>query len=163
MKRILIIIALSLIFKNTLIAQYISPGIRIGYDFDSHITMGLKISLGINYNETITNVTFGKKFALNNTDDFMAHYYFDMQYGKFSETFSERKIKILYGGGIGLIFYTKNGRQHFHPRITSFVGYLLFTTFDINIIKWKSVKPDLGLQLVLPIPLGNVDFGSPGG
>jgi hypothetical protein len=144
-------------------AQYISPGIRLGYDFNSHITMGLKVSVGAGLNNTVVNFTFGKKFALTNDSSYTDHRYIDLQVGTFNIYLKKRKIDLFSGGGIGLISYEENGKTIYHPRITCFVGYLFFTTLDINIINWKNFKPDLGLQLVLPIPLGGFDIGAPGG
>lgn len=153
MKQIYIILVLFILFNNSY-SQYISPGVRFGYDFNSHFTFGVKVSFGVYDNGNAFNFTYGKKFAINNKSNFASHNYIDLQIGKLTKAMGDRKVQLFYGGGIGLIFYKDNGIHHYYPRITTFVGYLLFTTLDLNIIKWKKVEPDIGLQLVLPIPIG---------
>jgi len=163
MRKLLILTILLFIYFESSFGQYISPGIRLGYDFSSHITLGFKVSFGVGLGGVVTNFTYGKKLALNQKANYTTHNYIDIQFGSFSEPMGDRKIQLFYGGGIGIIYYDKNGKRYYHPRVTTIAGYLLFTTLDLNLINWNKVKPDLSLQLVLPIPLGDVNFGSVGG
>ena len=151
-----------MIVKNNY-GQYISPGLRLGYDFDSHATFELKVSVGFGLWENIYNVTVGKKYSINKRKTYCSHNYLDLQVGDLSNTFGERKTQLFYGGGIGIIFYDREGIRRYRPRITTFAGYLLFTTADFYLSEQNNVESDIGLQLVLPIPIGGVDFGSPGG
>jgi len=144
-------------------AQYISPGIRLGYDFNSHTTFEVKVSVGLAVGGSIYNITVGKKYSINNKETYLSHNYIDLQAGDFSKPSSESKTQLFYGAGIGMVFYDTNGTRKYRPRITVFAGYLLFTTFDFYLNEQNNVESDLGLQLVLPIPLGGIDFGSPGG
>ena len=95
-------------------ALYISPGIRLGYDFNSHVTMGLKVSVGGGFNNTVVNFTFGKKFAINNDSTYTDHRYLDLQIGTFNIYLKKRKIDLFSGGGIGLISYEENGKRVYH-------------------------------------------------
>jgi len=152
-----------LLFAEKSYSQYISPGVRIGYDFNSHTTIEWKVSVGFGLSESIANITLGKKYALNNKETYQAHNYLDFQLLGLSDTIGKRKTHLFYGGGIGLVFYDKDGIHKYCPRVTTFAGFFLFTTLDLYLDDENSVETDLGLQGVLPIPLVGVDFGSPGG
>lgn len=159
MKRIFIILTL----VSNSYSQYISPGVNLGYDFNSHFTCGLKVSLGVYENLQFINFTFGRSFALNKKSTYPVRNYFDIQYGKLSDTIGERKIQLFYGGGIGVVISNENGKQYTYPRLTTFTGNLLFLNCDIYFIKMRKVEPDLGFQLVLPVPLGErPTFGTGG-
>lgn len=151
-----------ILFYHNLYSQYVSPGIRLGYDFNSHTTFELKVSLGVVADGKAFNVTIGKKYALSNTESYLPHNYLDLQFGDFTETIGKRKAQLFYGGGIGVVFYKKEGVTHFHPGITTFAGFAFFATADFYLNE-SNIESDLGLQFVLPLPLGGVDFGSPGG
>ncbi len=153
MKKIIIVITVFIFLGNSY-SQYISPGVRVGYDFSSHFTFGLKISFGIYNSGDFVNLTYGKKFAIGQKSTYANHNYIDLQLGKLTETLGNRKLQIYYGGGIGIIFYKNKNMWHYSPRLTTFAGNFFFTTFDLNFIKWKKLEPDIGFQLVLPIPLG---------
>ena len=144
-------------------AQYISPGIRLGYDFKSGFNLGLKLSYGFDLDNNTLSFTFGRKFGIGKESVYQTHNYIDVQVGKLSNTMGERKIQLFYGGGLGILFYKKDGKQVFYPRLTVFTGYLLFTTFDLNLNEWKRVDPDIGLQLVLPFPVGKKPAFGTGG
>jgi len=154
MKRIVISLVGFVLTALPAYSQYISPGIRLGYDFKAGFNLGLKLSAGVDTDGSTISLTFGRKFGLGGESKFKTHNYIDLQAGRLSDTMGERKIQLFYGGGAGIIFYKENGKTVYHPRVTGFVGYIVFTTLDINLINWKNPESDLGLQLVLPIPLG---------
>lgn len=158
-----IIVPVILLMLNSVQAQYISPGLRVGYDFNSNITLGFKISFGIGFDKQFYNFTFGRKFALNKNSSYQTHNYIDLQSGVLIEPFGKKKVPLFYGGGIGIGFYEENGVRHHFPRITTFAGYFVFTTLDMNIIDWKTIEPDIGLQMVLPIPVGEKPTFGTGG
>ncbi len=141
---------------NLYAQQYISPGVRIGYDFNGHVSFGLKISVGVYDKDSFINLTWGKKFLIGEkkTIPYSNYSYFDLQMGQFSGPMGKRKIQLFFGGGIGLIFYRGADKNHWAPRITTFAGNLVFTALDVNFIKEKKFHPDLGIQLVLPLPFG---------
>ena len=162
MRTILLLIGLSVMLGNVY-GQYVSPGIRIGYDFNSHATFELKCSVGFPIGKNILNMTVGKKYAVNNRATYQSHHYLDLQAGRVSDTMTDRKIQLFYGGGIGFIYYEKDGTHHYRPRMTTFAGYLLFTTADFYLTEENEIASDLGLQLVFPIPLFKVRSFSIGG
>ncbi len=141
------------IFWTHLSAQYVSPGVRLGYDFNNHLIFGIKLSVGAYQDGSFINLTFGKKFLIgsSNTLPYSNYNYIDLQMGQLTAPIGGRKVQIFYGGGLGLIFF----KGHWAPRITTFAGNLLFATLDFNFVKQKNPHSDLGLQLVLPIPLNS--------
>jgi hypothetical protein len=138
------------------ILPYISPGIRIGWDFRNSVTFGPKISLGFaGIAHGFYNITFGGRACFNSA---VPNYsYCDLQMGFIPDTMSKRRDQVLFGTGIGIATYNK----HIMPHATVFAGSFLFATADF--IWDHRVNTDLGLQAVLPIPLIKISIGSPGG
>lgn len=130
---------------------YVSPGIRVSWNFKSSILMDLKISYGrMRSEEYYYNITIGKKLVLRSdlNKDEIQHIYLDLQGGSFGGYYP-----VSAGGGIGAAIFT-GSRKKIYPRITIFGGAGLFCTLDYvfarNLV-------DFGLQAVLPISF-NKDY-----
>jgi hypothetical protein len=163
----LVVVLLVLLCTNVINAgeniPYISPGIRIGWDFSKKmINIEPKISLGIvGFVPGFLNFTISTRayMARNKNVKDKAYYAVSIQHGRPFEVIEKRKAYLINGGGLGLSF---DGKE-FSPRITIFTGMVMFMTADFTFKKGKSVDVDVGILGVLPIPLKKLDWGSPGG
>jgi len=145
---------------------YLTPGIRIGWDFEKKLTIGTKISVGYIFEGGFVNITYGCKYpflqdARSWEPNFEKYNYLDIQAAG-AIKFDKKSVPLYTGGGAGLIFYKENEVNKTAPRLTIFSGFIAFTTFDI-IFLLDHVRYDTGFQLVFPIPLEKIDIGSPGG
>ncbi|MGD9488697.1 MAG: hypothetical protein AB7W47_11785 [Calditrichaceae bacterium] len=142
------------------IVPYISPGISIGYNFNNGVIYGFKISLGILNTEQdyFYNITFGNRNNFkNNNDTFLPYKYVDFQVGAITEPIGEHKIQLLKGGGVGFLFYKENNKFQYSPRVTAFSGYLVFSSIELNLLKFKKLEPDYNIRAVFPMPLRKMD------
>jgi len=147
---------------NDDIIPYLSPGLRIGWNFKHDITLDAKICLGLTgVGPGFCNVTAGVRGAMFNFShsDFDNFFHFDVQMGGVGNFLFDRNNSLIYGGGLGIGF-DRNGA---FPCMSIFSGMLLFTTLDMFYSKSRGFNTDLGFQGVLPLPLKSLDFGSLGG
>jgi hypothetical protein len=141
---------------------YISPGLRIGWDFRNVLTIEPKVSFGVvGIIPGFINITIGMRNGIIRSKEiqYKDYCHIGIQMGKMTKTIGERKIQLLYGGGLGLSFDGKD----FVPRVSIFSGMMLFATADFSYKHGKGFNTDIGIQGVMPIPLKKIDFGSPGG
>lgn len=146
---------------NDDIAPYISPGVRIGWNFKKVITFDCKCSFGIAGNSRFYNITGGFRNAIFNfsSTNFDKYFHLDINMGKTGGIpLFEIENSLMYGGGIGIGF----NQYDIFPCMTIFTGFGLFTSIDMFYSKSRGFNTDLGFQGVLPIPIVD-DFGSPGG
>jgi hypothetical protein len=138
---------------------YISPGIGISWNFDGKFILTPKISLGV-YNESIFyNLTFA--YASASEETVYPHYLIEFQCGRLSPPMEYRKLQLFWGGGVGVTIPTTSKDSAASFRATVFTGNLLF--LNLSILFTKRIQTEIGGQIVLPIPLSKIDFGSPGG
>lgn len=165
MRKLYIILIFHFCFCSNLIAKdiipYISPGIRIGWDFKCGLSISPKLSIGLAEIEdgTFINLTVGtRKFQkpITGNGNFV---YLDFQAG----TVFEELPGIFLGGGLGLLFGKSKEGSKIIPRTTIFSGCFLFSTIDLTYWNRSKISVDPGVEAVLPIPLKRIDFGSIGG
>lgn len=144
---------------------YISPGIRLGWNRGDGLFWGFKISMGINRDGNIYNITCGSKLFFNHKKN-QQHNPFgfiELQAGQISDNFGDRHVPLFSGGGIGTGFVRHDDSITFAPRVTAFTGFGLFMVVDVNFIKQYGIKTNIGSEMVLPIPLKKAELGSIGG
>ncbi|MFO7890126.1 MAG: hypothetical protein R6V04_07280 [bacterium] len=139
---------------------YVSPGLRIGWDFGRGPTISLKFSFGINTNYNTTsnfggntkyyNITFGFKAPLFRRAKY--HYeeynFIGLQAGCTPITDN----LLFFGGGLGFMFYKNSHKTKFHPMVTVDFGLLIFGAFDLIFLENKRISTDFGFLAVVPIP-----------
>jgi len=160
-KNVFILFSIFLLFsvgnlESSELIPYVSPGIRLGWDFRKAVTLEPKISLGVvGLIPGFVNVTFGVRSAIIAVKGltYKTNCHFDIQTGGLSPLMGKRKIQLYYGGGIGFIITNRK----LLPRITLFTGNFLFTTLDISYQKTRGFDSDIGLQCIFPVPLIRFD------
>lgn len=158
--RILGIFIIALIISGNCTASdntfYVSPGLRIGWDFGRGPTISLKLSLGINTNYNFDdntkyyNITFGFKAPLFRKAKYN---YEDYKFIELQAGFTPFYENLLFlGGGIGFIYYKNGNKTKYHPIITIDCGCFIFAACDFLILEDKKISTDFGFLVVAPIP-----------
>jgi hypothetical protein len=138
---------------------YVSPGFRVGYEFGEGLTVGLKISLGINTDPEYWNVTTGFKALMFRKPRSAWDAY---TYCQFQAGFLPWHEPIFAGGGIGYAVFSEGPGRVVKPMVTLSCGFLLFCEADLVPLPDR-LKCDTGILGVFPVPLRRIDFGSIGG
>jgi hypothetical protein len=139
--------------------MYLSPGLGISWDLDGCFVFSPKISLGIIDNGLFYNVTVGRSTSSNNK--LYPHYFAEAQCGQLTQPSEFRKLQVFYGGGVGLTFPTSGGDSRVSFRTSIFTGYIFF--LNATFIFREKIQTEIGGQIVAPVPIGGLDFGSIGG
>jgi hypothetical protein len=137
---------------------YISPGLGVSWDFHGHFIVSPKLSIGIGNNNTFYNLTIGRSTSSETTK--YPHIFIEVQTGHLTEPLDYRMIQLYLGGGIGLTIPTGSSSTGVSLRGSLFGGYGLF--INTTILFEEKIRTELGLQLVAPIPLGEVPPLGPG-
>ena len=160
MKNITVIIWGLLSFTNLYAANddvpYISPGIEISWNLNGEFIFRPKLSFGIFDNGNFYNITIG--YASSKNGKVYPYYFLEGQFGKLSEPMKFRKLQLFNGFGLGIGIHT-NSNDAISYKASLFTGYGLFANASFLLYKEK-LYPDLGLEAVLPIPIGFDGFGS---
>jgi len=138
--------------SNTCIAsdkslKYISPGLRIGWEFGRGLTISLKISLGINTdpdfddNPKYYNITLGSKVPLFRKTKYLYEEYDFIELQAGCTPFKHNGL--FAGGGLGFMFYQDNNKTKFRPMVT----------FDFIFLENKKISTDFGFLGIMPFPL----------
>ncbi len=139
------------------ILLYVSPGIKIGWDSNRGFTMGPKIGIGIIGldDDIFINLTIGAKSFQNSTRKDDRYIFIDIQVGSASVD----EASVAFGAGFGLLFGKGGGDLKITPRMTAFVGLIVFPTLDFNFWTEDEISSEPGFELTLPIPMKKIDFG----
>jgi len=142
---------------------YISPGLRIGWNFGRGLTISPKISFGIN-----TDYNLGDDMKYYNlTIGFKAPLFRKAKYSYETHKFIEFQAGytpipengLFLGGGLGFMFYKDDKKTKFRPMATIDFGWLIFLAFDFVFIEKKKISTDFGLLDIFPIPLSKWESG----
>jgi hypothetical protein len=143
---------------------YISPGLRIGYEFGNGFSFGAKISLGIYTDPGYYNITLGVRAVSHKKPAPSVDEY---NYIEFQAGYPNREswgAAFLGGAGAGIVFLRDRGIRKIKPIFNLSYGLILFLDADIIPLDASEIKVDVGTLAVLPFPLKRVDFfGDPGG
>jgi len=137
---------------------YVSPGLRVGYEFGRGLTLGLKISLGFATEGDYFNITLGvrassKRDPASREETFS---YFQFQAGT-------PLNGIHGGGGVGFAVSGKEMERRVDPMFTLSYGVGLYSELDV-IRMPERFRCDLGVLGIIPVPLRKMElFGSIGG
>lgn len=137
---------------------YVSPGLRVGYEFGKGLTVGLKISLGVNAEGNYYNITLGVR-AVSRRD-----------LASRKETYSYYQFQagtplngIHGGGGVGFAVSGKDMERRVDPMFTLSYGMGLYSELDAVRMP-ERFRCDLGVLGIIPVPLRKMEmFGSIGG
>ena len=145
---------------------YLTPGIRIGWDFEKKLTISTKISVGYIFHGGFVNITYGYKYPFLQDarpwePNFEKYNYVDIQAAGAIQ-FEKKSTPLYTGVGAGLIFYKENEVNKTAPRLTIFSGFIAFPTLDVIFLPGH-MRYDIGLQIVAPLPLSKIDIGGFGG
>ncbi|MFO7890124.1 MAG: hypothetical protein R6V04_07270 [bacterium] len=147
---------------------YISPGLRIGWEFGGGLTICPQLALGIsidldddkNHNLKYLNITLGIKNFIIRTKDATYDSYCSLQLKAGYQPFLPSSA-IGIGGGIGVAFFREEKLIYLRP-IATVEGTILFVAFptiDIFLLKQNKVHADFGILGLFPIPLEKNGFG----
>ena len=142
------------ILINTLIAsngRYISFGIRLGYEFGKGSSYTFKTGYGIFKwfecssdvfcegppFESFKSISFG--YRIRYGKDRKNYFFTDFQFGNY-----------IGGAGVGIAMWKKNEHWQLIPRSSIFGGLAIWGTFDL--VFTKEINPDIGVQILLPLP-----------
>jgi hypothetical protein len=143
---------------------YISPGLRIGYEFGNGFSVGAKISFGIFTDPGYYNITFGFRGVSHKKPVPSVDEYDFIQFQAGYPKRDSRDTAFLGGAGAGIVFFKDKGVRRIKPIVNLSYGLILFLDADIIAVSASEIKLDVGTLAVLPIPLKKVDlFGDPGG
>jgi len=168
-ERIYVLSLVVFLISNSSIAsdktlKYISPGLRIGYEFGRGLTIGFKFSFGININtdydfdnSAYYNITFGVKSPLFRKAKYLYEKYNFIELQAGYTPFSENLLFL--GGGLGFMFYQDSNKTRFRPMVTIDSGWLIFAAFDFIFLENKKISTDFGFLGIMPIPLNKLDLG----
>ena len=134
---------------------YISPGVGISWNFGSGLVFAPKVSLGYLSNGSFVNLTVA--IATCSTDKTYPLYVFETQYGAISKSLEVSKTQLLWGGGIGIALHSTDQGVVVRPKISAFVGFLVF--LNIDLIFMERTRIGIGPEFVLPIPLRRISLG----
>jgi hypothetical protein len=140
-------------------APYVSPGIGFAWNIGGGLVISPKISIGIAGDGRFVNLTVG--MASCSADDIYPQYFVECQYGVISRALEIRKTLPLCGGGAGFAISPTDKGTMVVPRVSAFVGFLLFVNLDVLLA--ERTRANIGGELALPIPLKRIDFGRLGG
>ena len=137
---------------------YISPGLRIGYEFGNGFSVGAKISLGVFTDPGYFNITFGfrgvsHKKPVPSVDEY--------NFIQFQAGYPKREswdMAFLGGAGAGVVFFKDEGGNRIKPIFNLSYGLLLFLDADIIPLDGSKFKVDVGTLGVLPMPLRKLNW-----
>lgn len=143
------------------ILPYATFGFRLGWDFQCGMSISPRISVGVTDFDrgVFINFTSGMRKFKRPIIDYSEFSYFDIQAGAVWKELPG----IFFGGGVGFLVGSSPEDFKLIPRSTVFTGFLLFPSIDLTFWSKSKISYDAGLEAVLPIPLGGIDFGSIGG
>jgi hypothetical protein len=139
---------------------YISPGLRIGYEFGNGFSVGAKISLGIFTDPEYYNITFGVRGVSHKKPSSSVDEYNFIQFQAGYPKRDSWDMAFLGGMGAGVVFFTDKGGKRIKPIFNFSYGLLLFLDVDIIPLGASQFKVDAGTLGVLPIPLRKIDLFS---
>jgi len=143
--------------------QYVSPGLRIGWNFGRGLTISPKICFGINTDYDFGddtkyyNLTIGFKAPLFRKAKYNYEEYSFVELQAGCTPFSENSLFL--GGGLGFMFYKDDNKTKFRPMVTIDFGLLIFVAFDFIFIEKKKISTDFGFLGIIPIPLKKLPSG----
>lgn len=126
---------------------YLSPGIKLNWDFHHCFLFETKLSFGYMDSETrYYNCTIGYTKPIIKNDEFknLKHVFCQIYHGYYHPFYPQS-----IGTGMGMAFFRDSGNINIFPKMTISYGSGLFCTVDYILIK-NSLY--LGIQGVLPIP-----------
>ncbi len=143
----------------------IQPGIRLGWQAGSGMTISAQISFEIlSQSASFIDFTFGSKQSLyrKTKHPYDSHLYLDLELGKYYETNPLAFTK----GGLGIIFYHNESNRRIRPRGTISSGYislfrnsvpiLIAASIDLTAIRLKKILWDAGTRLTLWLPARSI-------
>jgi hypothetical protein len=137
---------------------YISPGLRIGYDFGNGFSVGAKISLGIFTDPGYYNITLGVRGVSHKKPVPSVDEYNFIQFQAGYPKWGPREMAFLGGAGAGIVFFKDKGINRIKPIFNLSYGLLLFLDADIIPLSASEFKVDVGTLGVLPIPLRKLNL-----
>ncbi len=142
--------------------KYVSPGLRIGYEFGRGLTIGFKFSFGINTdydfnNSAYYNITFGVKSPLFRKAKYPYEKYNFIELQAGYAPFTDNLLFL--GGGLGFMFYHDNNKTKFRPTATIDSGCLTFAAFDFILLENRKISTDFGFLGIFPIPFNKWYLG----
>lgn len=146
-------------FSNIAIASsnnnfFISPGIRIGLNFNGGLTFGCQFSFGRYFESESENgihsyfITVGAKSFISKRERSSLPPYFFLKFEATCQPFLPSNAILLLGGA-GVALHRK-GDMSLSPLMTLSTGFLILPSFDI-MLKKKKINIDLGLLCLFPI------------
>lgn len=147
----------------TEILPYATIGFRLGWDSHCAMSLSPRFSVGVaNFDKGIfINFTAGWRKFKRPIISFPEFLYFDIQAG--AVVVLKDDYPIFYGAGAGLLVGSNREDFKIMPRSTVFTGLLLYPSIDLTFWSKSKISYDAGIEAVLPIPLGGIDFGWIGG
>jgi hypothetical protein len=137
---------------------YISPGIRIGYEFGNGFSFGAKVSIGISTDPEYYNITIGfQGFGHIESELSINNYYFVQIQAGYPKPDSW-KGPFLGGAGAGIAVFKDQGAKRIRPILNLSYGGLLYLDADFVVLGGAKIKTDVGVLAVLPIPLRKYNF-----
>lgn len=138
-------------FLLQLNAQYVNPGVQLGYAFGEGFSFKVKVSIGTVIKDGFTNVTFGYNWVSNKKSELYKHSFAQVQVGLLDSGNS------LNFTGIGYGFINKNGNRY--PKYSLFRGMLTYINYDLIKIN-KTYYSDLNIEASFLIPLLGHNYDS---
>ena len=143
---------------------YLSPGLRIGWNFSGNFTVDGKISIGLNTDDNLNKITFcnitlgfnALAFAKAKENKFNEYNYVQFQAG--SSFLDIEDNLFITGMGAGFIFNTNN-KNDFSPIIRLFSGFIVFPELDLIFLKRKQIVSYFGVRGVIPGSMQKINIG----
>ncbi len=147
----ILLLLLPLSAQSSDVIYYISPGIRINFNFQHGIqSIGGKVSFGFYADQSFVNLTVAAQEPFLKKTHSREHrfVFMELQYGNFYAG-----APVAFGGGVGLSFFKKINSLKPLPRVSFFAGSLAFFTYDFVMTPSGKVDETMGVELALPIPV----------
>lgn len=138
---------------------YVSPGIGFAWSLDGAFIFHAKVSVGVFNSGIFYNITLGSASSADKSA--YPHLYAEAQSGiLLPPSMDGHTTHLFYGGGVGITF-PAGKTENVSWRFSAFAGSLLF--LNVNVLLLDTPRTDIGGEIVLPIPINGVKFGSVGG
>lgn len=145
----------------------IQPGIRLGWQVGSGMTISAQISFQmLSRSASFIDITIGGRqlFYREKRLPYDSHVYLDVEFGKYYQT----NPPAFTQGGPGIIFYRDHGSRRIRPRGTISGGYvslyrqsipvLVSGAIDLTVIRSKKFLLDAGTRFNLWIPARSIPY-----
>jgi len=137
---------------------YISPGLRIGYEFGRGFTFGGKLSLGISTDPEYYNVTVGFRGTTSRKPEHSSDDYYFIQVQAGYPKAESWEGPFLGSAGVGIALFGDRGAKRIRPIFNFCYGALLYLDTDIIVLGGSKIRLDFGTLASVPIPLRRVNI-----